>query len=216
MVEHKLKKIGELLDHVANQNHEKLKHFDSELDKKHRLLDKKHDNLLKKHQHLDKRDTVIKQKHTHLKLKEKEYKKILGMKKGLDRKSKRLSKLDRNLKEKRQNIRELLFQEKLKVEERYREKERQLRKFMTDLELKDKDLNKQIIKLEVDRIKLLQSLGRKPRKEKLIQASAVDLWPLKMATGLQQNKSKVHKEVLQGLPSLGFGEELKKPNVKKI
>ena len=84
MVEHKLKKIGELLDHVANQNHEKLKHFDSELDKKHRLLDKKHDNLLKKHQHLDKRDTVIKQKHTHLKLKEKEYKKILGMKKGLD------------------------------------------------------------------------------------------------------------------------------------
>ena len=82
MVEHKLKKIGEILDHIETKNIGKLKHFSSELDKKHKLLDKKHEKLMQKHKHLSKRDGGIKQRHSNLKLKEKEYKKVLNLKKA--------------------------------------------------------------------------------------------------------------------------------------
>ena len=201
MVEHKLKKIGEILDNIANHNISKFKHFDSELDKRRRQLDKKHDKLMNQHRHLDKRHSMIKQKHTNLKLQEKEYTKILGMKKGLDRKSKKLAKLHTDIKEKRANFKDRLFQEKLKIEQRYLEKEQQLQNFMTDLEAKDKKLNKDIISLEVERVKLFKSLSTKKKPEKLVPGSAIDLWPMKMATGMQQSKSIEYEGLLKDIPN---------------
>ena len=204
MVEHKLKKIGEILDHIEKHNISKLKHFDSELDKRHRLLDKKHNNLLKKHKQLDQRHSNIKQKHGNLRLKEKEYKKVLGLKKGLDKKSKRLAKLHKDIKEKRANFKERIFQEKIKIEQRYLEKEEQLNQFMNQLEEKDKQLNKDIINLEVERVKLLQSLTKKRKPQKLVPGSAVDMWPMKIAAALQQDKSKEYGQVLKDMPDAEF------------
>lgn len=215
MVEQKLKKIGEILDNIANHNIDKLDHFHSELDKKHSLLDQKHAKLVEKHKHLNARQAMMQQRHSNLKLKEKEYTCAINLKKGMDRKAKKLALFHKELKEKRANLDALLHQERLKIEGEYIKKEHELQKLHKQLAEKDKKLNQDIIALEVQKVQLLQSLSSKT-EEKLVPGSAVDLWPMKMALSMQQAKTKEQTQVLKDLPNVDFIKELKAPNVKRL